>query len=286
MIKTYYLLTKPGIIFGNLVTTVAGFALASKGHFNWLLFLHVLVGLGCAIGSACVLNNYLDRHLDSKMERTKNRGLAKGTVTVPAALLFSFLLALAGFSLLAYFTNWLTVAIVALAFFIYVVPYSLLKPKTDYGTIIGSVSGAIPPVVGYTAVTNQIDTGAVLLFLFLVLWQMPHFFSIAFWRLQDYAAAEIPVLPLTKGKSRTINHMLAYIAAFILSGIALTVEGYTSGMFLLMSVVLGVVWLGLCLRGFKADEQKWAKQMFQYSLVVIMILCTIITWDNFSSQWV
>ncbi len=199
MIKTYTTLTKPGIIFGNAVTATAGFALASKGHVDFLLFCAMLVGLSLVIGSACVWNNYIDRGMDEKMVRTRNRALVKGVIPVPYALCFAMVLSFFGIGLLALTTNLLTVSIAACGFFIYVVLYGISKYRTSLGTLIGSIAGAVPPVVGYTAVTGCVDLAALLLFLIVVFWQMPHFFAIAMYRLEDYTAASIPVLPVSKG---------------------------------------------------------------------------------------
>ena len=131
MIKTYYLLTKPGIIIGNLITTTAGFALASKGHFDLILFLKVFAGLGFVIGSACVFNNYIDRETDKKMDRTKNRALAKGLISEKSAIFFAIALGVMGLLVLWLTTNLLAVSVAALGFVIYVALYSFWK-KADH----------------------------------------------------------------------------------------------------------------------------------------------------------
>jgi protoheme IX farnesyltransferase len=266
-IRTYYLLTKPGIILGNLITTAGGFG----------LFLTTMLGLGAVIGSACVFNNYIDRKGDQKMTRTKNRPLAKGLITGKKALLFALLLGLFGILFLFYYTNAIATLMAALGFFIYVVLYSFWKYHTSYATLVGSISGAIPPVVGYTAVSHSLDWCAFLLFLILVLWQMPHFYAIALYRLKEYSLALIPVLPIQKGAKRTKVHMLLYIIAFTLTAPTLTFLGYTGSLYAIMTFVLGVAWLGLCLKGFKAqNDALWARQMFIFSLVVITLLCVLL----------
>jgi protoheme IX farnesyltransferase len=283
MIRTYYLLTKPGIIMGNLVTTIGGFALASRGRFDLPLFLFLLAGLGGVIASACVFNNYIDRELDRKMERTKHRPLAAGLVSGKRAILFALALGLGGISLLLFKTNLLSASLSALGFFVYVALYSFWKSRTTYATLVGSVSGALPPVIGYTAASNNIDVGALILFLLLVLWQMPHFFSIAMYRFNDYAAAAIPVLPIKKGITAAKVHMLLYIAAFLLACTTLLLFGYAGTAYLLVSSIAGFVWLILCAQGFTAQDDKlWARQMFVCSLVVIMALCLMISLDSAS----
>ena len=173
MIKTYYLLTKPGILFGNLITTAGAFILASRGHIDFLLFLATAAGLFFVIASACVFNNYIDREADSKMARTKNRALVTGLITTKKAIWFAIVLGVIGVIILARYTNTAALITALVGYFVYVVLYSLWKYRSTYATLVGSISGAIPPVVGYCAASKTIDTGAILLFAILVLWQMP-----------------------------------------------------------------------------------------------------------------
>ncbi len=269
--RTYYMLTKPGIIMGNLITTAGGFALACRAGFNFFLFFEMLVGLGFVIASACICNNYIDRYADQKMERTKNRGLAKGSISPFKALSLAFVLGLSGLTILAIFTNLLATLVAFLGFLIYVVVYSYVKYFSDCATLLGSISGAVPPVVGYVAVSNRLDMGTLLLFLILVLWQMPHFYSIALYRQDEYAAASIPVLPITKGVYVTKVQMVAYIIAFMAATAMLTVLGYTGYAYLVIATLLGSTWLALSFKGFKAkDDKRWARKMFALSLVTIV----------------
>lgn len=276
----YYLITKPGIILGNLVTVAAGFLLASKGVVYGGLFLETLLGIALIMASACVFNNYIDLHLDKKMERTKNRPLVLGLISPRNALIYATLLGLLGNVALYAFTNLLTVAVADFGFFVYVVLYSLWKSRTLYGTALGSIAGAVPPVVGYCAVSNQFDLGALILFSMLVLWQMPHFFSIALYHFNDYAAANIPVLPIKKGILRTKIHMVLYILAFISTSLLLTLFNYTGTLYLITALTLGLAWLALCLIGFNtANNQRWGAQMFRLSLILITALCFMISLD-------
>lgn len=281
MFKTYYTLTKPGIIYGNLITTAAGFFLASKGNINFGLLLATLAGVSLVIGSACVFNNYLDRDIDAKMARTKIRALAAGIIPIRNAIIFATLLGLAGFLLLTKYTNILTAFIGVLAFFDYVILYGISKRRSVHGTLVGSISGAAPVVAGYTSVTNQIDTAALILFLILVLWQMPHFYAIAIYRFKDYAAALVPVLPVKGGIQKTKVHMLFYIIAFMVATMALTFFGYTGQVYLVVAALLGFCWLVLCIKGLRAsDDKQWARRMFRFSLITITGLCIMISLDS------
>ncbi|MFA6916102.1 MAG: heme o synthase [Parachlamydiales bacterium] len=285
MLKTYYMLTKPGIILGNIVTTAGGFALASKGHLDYLLFMYTLIGLGLVIASAGVFNNYIDRAMDAKMARTKNRPLATGAIPNLNALIFGAILGIIGIFVLGYYTNVLTVLVTLTGFIVYLVLYAILKYRSFYGTIVGSIAGAVPPVVGYAAASNTLDLGALILFTIMLLWQMPHFFAISIYRLKDYSAAQIPVLPLVKGMYATKVQMLIYIIAFIVSAVSLSLAGYTGYVYGIFASLLGLSWMGLCITGFdNKDNQntRWAYNMFVYSLVVIMGLFITMPFDTYS----
>ncbi len=282
MLKTYFSLTKPGIIFGNAITTAGGFALASSarggGHINFGLFLATLIGISFVVASACVFNNYIDREIDGMMARTKNRALVKGLVSGRNAIIYAISLVLVGVLVLALYTNLLAVGIALTGFFVYVVLYSIWKRRSIYGTIVGSISGAVPPVVGYVAVSNSFDAGAIILFSILVLWQMPHFYAIAIYRLDDYAAASIPVLPVKKGVHTAKMHILVYISAFIIAALMPTVFGYTGYAYFTVVGLLGLTWLGLAIKGFSTsnNDKLWARKMFFSSLIVITLLCIMI----------
>jgi heme o synthase len=277
----YYLLTKPGIVLGNLITVAAGFILGSSGSWNLFLFLATLFGLAFIMASACVFNNYIDRRVDQKMERTKNRPLVKGLISGKNAILFGIILAVIGNGFLFAYTNVLTTFIANIGFFVYVILYSLWKCRTIYGTAIGSIAGGVPPVVGYCAAGNHFDAGALILFMILVFWQMPHFFSIAMYRFDDYISASIPVLPVIKGFQKTQRHMVIYIIGFILATAALTCFHYTGYLYLSCAVLLGVAWFVLCLKGFTVQNHRiWARSMFRLSLFIITVLCLIIPFDT------
>lgn len=276
-IRSYYMLTKPGIIFGNVVTMGGGFALAAKGSFSFILFLMTLIGLSMIIASSCIFNNYIDRDADQKMARTKNRPSATGKILVKSAITFSIFLGITGALLLYFFVNPLTALLSLVGFFVYVVPYSFLKYHTVHGTLIGSIAGALPPVIGYCAVSNSFDLGALLIFLIIALWQMPHFFAIALFRLEDYKAANIPVLPVKRGVLITKIQMLLYVILFMGSCTLLTLFHYTSYSYLIITIVLSFGWVALSIRGFFAPEdRRWAREMFAYSLFVVMAICIMI----------
>ncbi len=275
--KAYWALVKPGIIFGNLTTAAGGFALASRGDLAFGLLGITLLGLALVIASGCAFNNYIDRTTDQKMARTQNRPLARGIVSPKSAALFALFLGVSGTALLLFYVNLLAALVSLLGFAVYVFFYSFLKYKTVHATLIGSIAGATPPVVGYCAVTHQLDLGALLLFFLLVFWQMPHFFAIALYRLDDYRAASIPVLPLKRGVSRTKVQMLLYVIAFIGVALLFPLFHYTGVVYTIVAAALGAAWLWLAIRGIKTgDDRVWARKMFLFSLVVITTLCGVL----------
>lgn len=272
--KSYFLLTKPGIIFGNSVTALGGFLLASRGRLDILVLLATLIGLGMIVGSGCVLNNYIDRSADGKMKRTKKRPLVKGEITPYQALAYAMILGMLGTGLLAFYVNPLSAFIALCGFVIYVLFYSFLKYRSWHATLVGSLAGAVPPAVGYCAVSNRVDGGALIIFMIVAMWQMPHFFAISIYRIKEYAAASIPVLPIARGIGLTKAYMLFYILGFMLSCYLLTLFNYTNSGFMLISGILGSVWLWVCIQGFRSKtESAWARKMFVLSLVIVMAIC-------------
>ncbi len=262
----YALLLKPGIILGNLITLAIGFILGSKSALDIHLFLATLLGLASIIGSACIFNNYIDRPIDQLMARTKKREGAFQAIGVSKALVLATLLAIFGGVTLLLFTNLTTFLLSALGFIVYVLIYSPLKSKTIFATAIGSIAGAIPPVAGYTAASGALDSTALLLFLLLVFWQMPHFYAIALMHMKDYSKAKLPLLPLLKGTTRTKVHMVLYILCFIPITLLLTQNP--------LPLLLGIVWLVLSLQGFyTCKDSLWSRRMFQFSLITLGTLC-------------
>jgi protoheme IX farnesyltransferase len=279
--KDYYELAKPGILYGNTITVIGGFVLGCRGDVQLLPLLTTLAGILLVIGSGCVFNNYIDTDIDGKMPRTKDRPLVTKRISGSAALAYGTVLGILGFSVLFLYTNLVATAIAALGFFFYVVVYSLwLKRRTAHGALIGSISGAVPPVVGYCAASGRLDVAAVILFLIMVFWQVPHFFAIAIRRADEYAAAEVPVMPVARGIRVTKVQMLLYIIAFTIIAPLLTFFGYTGRIYLVIALALGLAWLGFCMRGFSisdadnAQNIAWARRTFLFSLVVIVVLFT------------
>ncbi|MFP6842067.1 MAG: heme o synthase [Acinetobacter sp.] len=274
MLKKYLFLTKPGILFGNFVTTLGGFFLAAQGSVDFLLLLITLLGTTLVVASGCVINNVIDQDIDHKMQRTQNRALVKKTISVPIALAYAFVLGAIGFSILWFWVNAYAFLFAVIGFVFYVVFYSLwTKRTTIHQTVIGSISGASPPVIGYTAVVNGFDLAALLLFIGYALWQMPHSWAIAVYRFDDYKNAGIPILPVARSILRTKIESLIYVVLFTISMNALYVYGYTNWLYLVILNALCIYWFYIGILGFKAEnDQLWAKRFFLFSVILITLV--------------
>lgn len=281
-IKLYYSLTKPRVTYGNVITTVAGFFLASQGHVDWWQLLVTTVGMTLVIGSACALNNYLDQDIDAKMARTKTRALVQGKLPGRNAVIFSAVLGLLGTIILYMSTNLLTTVIAITGFIVYVVFYGMLSKRLSiHGTLVGSISGAVPILAGYTAVTNTIDTGAILVFLVLFLWQMPEFYSIAIYRRREYKAAGVPVMTVVKGVKSTKRQIFVYTIEFVIATLLLTAYHYTGYVYLAVMAISGIYWIWLGYQGLIAkDDDAWARKMFHFSLVMLLLFSFMISIDS------
>ena len=281
--KDFMALIKIGIVNSNLITTFTGIWLAL--HFQGQSFLNNLdivfftvVGSSLIIAGSCSINNYIDRDIDHLMERTKARPTVTGKI-VPSKVLWLgiFLIALGTIFLL--FTTITATVIGLLGVFSYVVLYSLWsKRQLVSNTIIGSISGAVPPLIGWAAVDGNLDIMAWSLFILMFIWQPPHFYALAMRRVEEYRAAGIPMLPVVKGFKTTKKHILIWVAALLPTPFFLTSLGIP---FLILATVLNIGWLVLGIYGYKIkDDIKWAKLMFVYSLqylTIIFVAMVIVT---------
>ena len=278
-INTYYQLTKPGVLYGNVLTAVAGFFLAAAGSIDWAVFIAMLVGQTLVIASACVMNNYLDQDIDKIMKRTKKRPSVTGAVGDLQMQVFSAVLGIVGLIILIIETNWLVVAVGVLGWVTYVWLYGALsKRKSIHGTLVGSISGAMPIAGGYAAVSGTVDLGLIIVFLILFFWQFPEFYSIAVYRRKEYKAAGIPVMTVVKGNRSTIIQIFVYTILYVLSTLALTITGYTGWIYFAVMLLSGLYWIWLGYQGLTAeDPEKWARQMFRFSMIAILLLCVMLS---------
>ncbi len=266
----YYYLTKPGIVFGNVLTVIAGYFFASKWQINIREFLAVIIGSSLIIASAGVINNIIDHKIDKRMERTSKRSLVVGNISFKNAFGYGLILAVVGFYVLT-LTNPKVELLGLIAYVDYLALYSFFKRRSIYGTLIGSISGSIPLVAGYLAFQNKFNIIFLDLFLIMVVWQMAHFYAIAIYRQKDYSKAKLPMLPLIKGIFKTKIQISVYIILYLILNIWLYFIAKTSIIYLIIMTLLSLIWITKSLRGFNMeDDILWAKDVFRFSLIVMI----------------
>lgn len=285
MFKEYVALTKPKLLRLNAFAAFGGYWVASQWQFDWWLLTHMLIGITLTMASACVINNYWDRELDKKMERTQERALPQGRVKPMYVLTYGIVLGVIGLTWLFVNISLLVGFLGLLGMFAYVVIYTMwLKRTSTWSTSIGGISGAMPPVVGYCAVQGEIDPGAWLLFILLFLWQPPHFWSLAIRRVEEYRAAGFPLLPVVKGVGRTKLQMIPYVLALIPVGILFEYYGYVGHLFLYTSIILSCIWLVHTLLGLKSMSQEklssWARVNFFMSINYLLVMFIVMMVDT------
>jgi len=278
---SYLELIKPRIIFGNLISMSGAFFLASKGLINFNLLLLNIIGMFFVISSACILNNIIDCNIDKKMERTKNRVLAISLLPKNIMFILAIIFFCIGIYDLYYFVNYLSMLLAILGFIFYVVFYSIyMKKNSIYSTFVGSISGAIPPVIGYCAVNNQLNICTIILLLIFIFWQVPHSYAIYIIYLKDYKNANIPVFPIKKGIWITKYYIFLYIFLFLIFSVMLTILGYTGYKYLLSTMFVGILWLYLSWTGFYIyNDIIWARKIFRFSLISIFIISIMMAID-------
>lgn len=278
-VRVYWQLTKPGVLLGNVLTAVAGYFLAAAGKVDMLTFLAMLSGMTLVIASACVINNFLDRDIDAKMERTKSRPSVVGAVKGRHIAIYGAVLGLIGTAILVVGTNPLVVGIGLAGWITYVWLYGAWTKRTSiHGTAVGAVSGAFPIAGGYAAAQPTIDAGLIIVFLILFFWQFPEFYSIAIYRRKEYAAAKIPVMPVVKGVRSTIIQIFIYTILYVGSTLALFVYGYVYYTYLIVIGLTGAYWLWVAYRGLRTKKpETWAREMFKFSMTTILVLCLMLS---------
>lgn len=278
-LRDYIKLTKPGVLAGNAITALAGFFLAAAGDMNWLTFAAMAVGITLVIAAACVINNYLDRDIDSVMERTKNRPSVQGNIPGWHMVALGTTLLVVGTVLLILWTTWLTAAIGIVGFVTYVWLYGAWsKRQSVHGTAVGAISGALPIAGGYAAVAGQFDIGLVIVFLILFFWQFPEFYSISIYRRREYAKAKVPLMSVVHGVRSTTIQIFIYTILYVISTLLLTVFDYTGFVYAAVMAVVGGYWIYLAYVGLGAkDPEAWSRRMFKFSMYTILILCLMLS---------
>jgi protoheme IX farnesyltransferase len=228
------------------------------------------------IVSGCVCNNVLDRRIDAKMKRTRIRALVTGRISIGGAMTYAVVTGLVGLALLCVFVNTLTALLGFVGFVSYVVLYGAAKRAGTWGTLVGSISGAMPLVAGYTGASNTWDSTASLLFVMMALWQVPHFYAIAMYRRAEYAATGLPIFSVVHEHATTRRHIIGYSFGFLLAAVLLAAVAPVGYGYLVGIIAVTSWWLVTQLRSPANSYDKWARKVFGGSLVTLLAMNTLL----------
>ena len=274
-------LCKPKIVLLLTLTALVGMLLTIEFYSNIFSGLGSLLGFAFLAASSAALNQIFDRETDKNMERTKKRPLAKGDITLSQALTFTAVLLFVGSSMLLYFSNLLTLLITTFGFIFYSLVYTIyLKWTTPQNIVIGGLSGALPPLIGWTAITNEISLLPLILVLIIFLWTPPHFWPLAIDRMEEYKKEGVPMMPIAKGVSRTKKEMV--IDAVLLLGASLSpfLYGLTGYFYLVSTTALNLYFIYLCISYLNDDNNQLSMKIFNFS-VRYMLLFFLATYIDF-----
>ena len=282
--RGYFELTKPGVQALLFVSCASGMLIGSNFNPPVTVFFFGLIGISFLAASSAVVNHFFDKQIDAKMNRTSKRPLVMGHISDRQAIIFSVFLYASGSIMLLNFTNFLTWLLTTLTFIFYGFIYTkYLKYMTSQNIVIGGLAGAMPPLLGWSAITNSIEPNALLLVLIIMVWTPPHFWALAVYRVEDYSEAEVPMLPVQKGIAFTKQHILLY--TFLL--IACTMLPYAVQMFgeiyLITALVLGLIFLFYSFRLYKDETNAIAMPTFAYSIIYLAALFAAMLIDHFLS---
>lgn len=280
-VADYLALTKPRLNALVLLTTFLGFFLGSPGGMDLILLVHCLFGTFVVAGGAAALNQVWERDNDSRMRRTQNRPLPAGRLEPWEGAVFGLLLGILGTAWLGYFVNALTAVLGLISFLTYVVVYTPMKARSAWNTVVGAVSGALPPVMGWTAVRGTLGLEAAVLFAILFLWRHPHFFALSWKYREDYRMGGFRMLSHTDPDGRRSGIVMMFTAALLIPVAALlTPLGLTGSIYLFASFVLGMAYLLACLWFLAIRTDKIAMKAFLASLVYLTVLLALMFVDK------
>jgi len=281
-LQHFLALTKPRVVSLIVFTAVIGMLLAAPGMVALRPLVFGAIGIALVAAAAAAVNCLLERKLDALMARTRRRPLATGRLSSAEAAAFALILGAAGLALLYALVNPLTMWLTLATFVGYAFVYTLLlKPRTSQNIVLGGAAGAMPPVLGWTAVTGEVSADALLLFLIIFVWTPPHFWSLALFRRNDYAQAGVPMLPVTHGERYTRRHVLLYtVALFAVSLLPFCVH-MSGSIYLAAALALGGIFLTYSARLYRSYSDRLAYATFRYSIVYLALLFAALLADHY-----
>ena len=280
--RAYWELTKPGVVALLMVTAVIGMFLATPGMVPLRVLILGSLGLALSMMASAVVNQVMDQRIDAIMARTQNRPLVEGRVNTRAALFFAAVLCVLSLLILDVFINRLTAVLTFFGIVGYAFVYTLwLKRATPQNIVIGGIAGAIPPLLGWTAVTGEVHPHALLLVLIIFAWTPPHFWALAIHRRDEYAKADIPMLPVTHGLDFTKTSVLLYTVILLLTALLPYLTGMSGIIYLVGSSVLGAIFLAYAIKLKFRDDPTVPMKTFGYSITYLFLLFLLLLVDHY-----
>lgn len=280
--RDYYELCKPNVVWLMVVTAIVGMCMATPGVVPIDIVIFASVGIALCAGSAAAINHLADQHIDGIMARTSGRPLVKGKIDSQGAAIFAFVLGSLGMFILLTRVNaltaWLTLASLVGYAFVYTF---YLKRATSQNIVIGGLAGAMPPLLGWTAVTNEVTGHGLLLVLIIFVWTPPHFWALAFARKEEYAKVDIPMLPVTHGRRHTAVQSLVYTLALFVVALLPVATGLSSWIYLIGALVLGGLFIRHALTVLRTMDNKDAMKMFWFSIVYLLLIFPLMLIDHY-----
>ena len=281
--RDYYELTKPRVVLLIVFTAVVGMFLSVPGWPGASALMFGTLGIGLASSAAAVFNHVLDARIDIQMMRTRGRPLPQGKLTEKKALVFASVLCVVSMIILVFLVNPLTAVLTFCSLIGYAVVYTVwLKRATPQNIVIGGAAGAAPPILGWTTVTNEIDAGALLLFLIVFVWTPPHFWALAIARKEEYAKVDIPMLPVTHGEAYTRLNILLYSILLVLVTILPYLISMSGVIYLATALILDVIFLNYAIQMYrKPEDEGLPMKMFRFSIAYLGYLFAALLVDHY-----
>ena len=280
--REFILLTKPRVNLLIMFTAIVGMLLAHNGSLNLEIIFFASLGIGLAASAAAIINQVIDQKIDSIMDRTKFRPLVQGNIKASHAIMFALFLSTSSLFILYLFVNLLTAVLTCISIIIYSLIYSVyLKNLNSQNIVIGGIAGAMPPLLGWTSITNQIDAFPLVLFLIIFLWTPPHFWALAVYKYDDYLKADVPMLPITHGKDFARLHIFLYSILLFCITLFPYLLGFSGLIYLIGSFTFGVKFVvdSYLLMVLKTDKR--AIELFKYSITYLAVLFGVLLLDHY-----
>ena len=282
ILREFIVLTKPRVNLLIMFTAIVGMLLAHQGALDYELILFASIGIGLAASAAAIINHVVDQKIDSIMDRTKSRPLVNGSIKPLHAIYFALFLSVTSITMLYLLVNVLTALLTLLSIIIYSVIYSVyLKNLTSQNIVIGGIAGAMPPLLGWTSITNQIEPFPLVLFLIIFLWTPPHFWALAVYKYEDYKKANIPMLPVTHGRDFARLHIFLYSILLFCIALFPYVLGLSGFIYLTGVVLIGLKFVIDSYSLMISKSASEAIALFKYSITYLAVLFALLLFDHF-----